>query len=142
MSRRPRAWRAALLLSMCAWAAHDALATDDCAAALQDERPWIAEGDGVRIAFAARPAPVPLGTHFELVLAPCDAARGASALQVDADMPAHRHGMNYRATVTPLRDGVYRAQGLLFHMPGRWRVIVDITLDGQRRRATREIDVQ
>ena len=40
-------------------------------------------------------------------------------------MPAHRHGMNYRATVSTLSPGVYRAEGLMFHMPGRWRVIFD-----------------
>ena len=40
------------------------------------------------------------------------------------------------------RDGVYRAQGLMFHMPGRWRIVVDVVVDGRARRATREIDVQ
>jgi hypothetical protein len=128
--------------ALCAVIAPPVLAIDDCIAALGVQQAWIAEGDGVRVAFVAKPMPVPLNQHFALELAPCDDARTASALQVDADMPAHRHGMNYRAMVAPLRDGVYRAQGLMFHMPGRWRVIVDVVVDGRARRATREIDVQ
>ena len=130
-------------LTLCAvFATAPIFAADDCVAALGTEQPWIAEGDGVRVAFIAKPMPPPLNQHFALELAPCDGARAASSLQVDADMPAHRHGMNYRATVAPLRDGVYRAQGLMFHMPGRWRVIVDVVVEGRVRRATREIDVQ
>jgi hypothetical protein len=129
-------------LALCAIAASPACAIEDCVAALGAQQAWMAEGDGVRVAFVARPMPVPLNQHFTLELAPCGDARDASSLQLDADMPAHRHGMNYRAMVAPLRDGVYRAQGLMFHMPGRWRVIVDVVVDGRARRATREIDVQ
>jgi hypothetical protein len=125
-----------------AGAASPARAAEDCVAALGVPQPWIAEGDGVRVAFVAKPMPVPLNQHVALELAPCGDARTVSALQVDADIPAHRHGMNYRAMVAPLRDGVYRAQGLMFHMPGRWRVIIDVVVDGRARRATREIDVQ
>ena len=133
----------AAAMALCAATASPAFASDDCVAALNaPQPPWIAEGDGVRVAFIAKPMPVPLNQHFALELAPCDDARAASALQVDADMPAHRHGMNYRAMVVPLRDGVYRAQGLMFHMPGRWRIVVDVVIEGRTRRATREIDVQ
>ena len=48
------------------------------------------------------------------------------SLAVDADMPAHRHGMNYRASVTALGDGRFRADGLMFHMAGRWRILFDL----------------
>jgi hypothetical protein len=33
------------------------------------------------------------------------AAAPARVLRVDADMPEHRHGMNYRARVSPAGDG-------------------------------------
>ena len=80
-----------------------ARAGDDCGAALQTPRPWIAEADGARIAFVSRPAPVPVGRHFDLDFAsaprrPCAATR---PIEVDAEMPEHRHGMNYRATFRP-----------------------------------------
>jgi hypothetical protein len=120
-------------------------AGDDCGAALKNAtEPWIAAADGARIAFVARPSPVPIGQHFDLDFVVCAAAavRTDAAIQVDADMPAHRHGMNYRATVSSLRPGVYRAEGMMFHMPGRWRVIFDLPLEGRTLRLTRELEVQ
>jgi len=87
-----------------------------------------AEGGGWVIAFAPRPWPVPVGQHFALDIAVCPPA-GASApttLKVDADMPAHRHGMNYRPTVNAQGGGRYTADGLMFHMPGRWRLLFSV----------------
>ena len=126
-------------------AALPAKAGDDCGAALtKPAELWIAAADGARIAFVARPSPVPVGRHFDLDFVVCAASalRTDAAIQVDADMPAHRHGMNYRVTVSSLRPGVYRAEGLMFHMPGRWRVIFDLPLEGRTLRLTRELEVQ
>jgi len=96
------------------------------------------------VAFVALPMPVPVGQHFAIRFVVCDgtAVRDGARVRVDADMPAHRHGMNYRAAVSSLGQGVQRAEGLMFHMPGTWRVIFDVTLDGRVLRATREIEVQ
>ena len=67
------------------------------------------------------PAPVPVGEMVSLEIALCNAAGTAPALQrLDAEMPAHRHGMNYRPSVVALGPGRYRAEGLMFHMPGLW----------------------
>jgi hypothetical protein len=131
------------VVAMLAAAAANAMA-DDCGAALKAMHPWFADGDGARIAFIVRPTPVPVGQHFDLEFTVCGAAIPAPAkIEVDADMPAHRHGMNYRATVSALGPGTYRAQGLMFHMPGRWRVIFDLALDdGRTLRLTRELEVQ
>lgn len=83
-----------------------------------------AERDGWVIAFAPRPWPVPVGQHFALDIAVCPPPATAApvSLKVDADMPAHRHGMNYRPTVQGLGGGRFRAEGLMFHMPGHWRL--------------------
>ena len=97
----------------------------------------------MRVAFVARPLPVPVGRHFQIDFIVCGAAlRSGTTIAVDADMPAHRHGMNYRARVEALPGGVYRAHGLMFHMPGSWRVIFDLPLEGRTLRVTREVDVQ
>jgi hypothetical protein len=132
---------AALLTAALAIGAH---AADGCGAALGDVQPLVAQGEGARVLFVARPAPVPVGRHFQIHFVVCngDAVRADAAVQVDADMPAHRHGMNYRAAVSPLARGVQRADGLMFHMPGTWRVIFDVTIDGRVRRATHEIEVR
>jgi hypothetical protein len=76
-----------------------------------------------RLVFAPH-EPIGVGRHFGLDVQVCGAAGPAAAplVKVDADMPAHRHGMNYRASVTPgARPGRYVVEGLMLHMPGRWR---------------------
>lgn len=85
-------------------------------------------GARYEVAFATQPAPIATGAHFALEVAVCP--RGGAApprvLAVDAVMPEHRHGMNYRPTVTVLGPGRYRAEGLMFHMPGRWDLLFDV----------------
>lgn len=74
------------------------------------------------ILYRAAPA-LRVGEHFTLELAVCPAP---DELRVDAWMPEHRHGMNYRPSVTALGGGRYRAEGLLFHMPGRWEFLFEL----------------
>jgi len=50
-------------------------------------------------------------------------------LTVDADMPAHRHGMNYQPRVTALGGGRFLADGLALHMQGAWRLKFAILTD-------------
>ncbi|HEX6017311.1 MAG TPA: FixH family protein [Burkholderiaceae bacterium] len=124
-------------------AAAGAQASDDCGAMLQAPHAMRAQGQGYTVAFVPQPAPLASGRHFALDVAVC-AAPGAAlpkSLRVDADMPAHRHGMNYRATVAARDAGRYRAEGLMLHMPGRWRFIFDLALDGRVARLTHEVDV-
>lgn len=80
------------------------------------------EGQHYVVAWRPRPAPIRLGEFFALDIAVC-ARAGASppaTLRVDAQMPEHRHGMNYRPSVARAGEGRFIASGLLFHMPGRW----------------------
>jgi hypothetical protein len=76
--------------------------------------------------------PVPVGRHFSVDFALCP--RGTSALpgevRVDAQMPEHRHGMNYRPSVAPRGPGRYHAEGLMFHMPGRWELSFELRSPG------------
>ena len=34
--------------------------------------------------------------------------------------------MNYRPSVSRLGPGLYRAEGLMFHMPGRWELVFEL----------------
>lgn len=69
--------------------------------------------------------------HFALEVAACAKSGPApKTLQVDAHMPAHRHGMNYAPKVTALGPGRWRAEGLLLHMPGHWEFV--FVVDGER----------
>ncbi len=103
------------------------------------------DGTGVQIVFAPRAWPIPVGQHFAIDVDVCvpPGAAAPAELRVDADMPVHRHGMNYRATVQPLGDGRFVAEGLMFHMPGRWRFIFDLgTQAGRLGRLTHEVAVE
>jgi hypothetical protein len=95
------------------------------------------ESRGFVVAFKPVPAPIVVGRHFVVEAIAC-AKEGAApgAMRVDAQMPEHRHGMNYRAKVTPQGADRWRAEGLLFHMPGRWQFVFDLERGGQRERLT------
>jgi hypothetical protein len=87
-----------------------------------------AEGARHVIAWRSAPAAPRVSEFFALEVAVCTRGGGAppQALRVDAWMPAHRHGMNYRPTVQRRSDGRFDVSGLLFHMPGRWEFVFDV----------------
>jgi hypothetical protein len=58
------------------------------------------------------------------VQAPRPPARTLAGL--DATMPEHRHGMNYRPRIVALGDGRFRAEGMMFHMSGRWQLEFEV----------------
>ena len=63
-------------------------------------------------------------------------------VKIDATMPRHRHGMNYMPTVRKAGEGRYAATGLLFHMPGLWRIEVSVHADGETQRFFHDIEIQ
>jgi hypothetical protein len=89
----------------------------------------VATAPGLALAIVPELWPIPVGQHFAVELTLCAGHPGATwpgLMSLDADMPLHRHGMNYRASIEPLGAGRYRARGLMFHMPGRWRFIAEV----------------
>ena len=90
------------------------------------------------LAYRARPSPIAVSRHFALEFALCakDGTIMPDTVRVDAHMPEHRHGMNYKVSVKPEAGGRYRAEGLLFHMPGRWELIFELRAAGQTDRLT------
>jgi hypothetical protein len=97
----------------------------------------LASGDLV-VLYRTLPAALEVGRHFSVEAVVCGGAP-ARVLRVDADMPEHRHGMNYRARVSAAGDGRYIAEGLLFHMPGRWQLLFDVERDGRAERLTTDL---
>ena len=92
---------------------------------------------------ATQPAPVRVGAEFavDAVLCPKQNAKAAKidAIRFDAWMPAHRHGMNSRPSLKPLGADRWRAEGFLFHMPGRWQFTVDVDTAAGRERLTHDL---
>lgn len=102
------------------------------------------EHGGYTLAFAPRPAPIEVGRHFSVDVVVCAlAAAPALALaRVDAEMPAHRHGMNYRPTIRRVADNRYAVDGLMFHMPGRWRFVFEFGRERDAERLTHEVEIE
>ncbi len=99
------------------------------------------ESERYVVVYRTVPARLAVGEHFAVDALVC--AKGQSAppagLRVDATMPEHRHGMNYRATVAAKGGGRYLAEGLLFHMPGRWQLLFDVEARGSGDRLAVDI---
>jgi cytochrome c peroxidase len=85
-----------------------------------------------RFSLVFRTEEIAVAKHFKLEVAACSKAggRAPASLKVDATMPEHRHGMNYAPTLKPLGPGRWQAEGLMFHMPGRWEFV--FVVDGER----------
>ena len=96
------------------------------------------ESADVVLVFRTMPAEIEIGRHFVVEALVCTTPP-AGGLQVDAHMPEHRHGMNYRARVSAVGDGRFLAEGLLFHMPGRWRLVFDVQRGGRTERLATDL---
>jgi hypothetical protein len=96
-----------------------------------------------QLAYKPSPTPIPVGRHFaiDFVLCPRDGAAPPAEVRVDATMPEHRHGMNYRPSVKPLAPGRYRAEGLMFHMPGRWELVFELRGRGAPLRLAQSLQI-
>jgi hypothetical protein len=75
------------------------------------------------VLYRTNPAPLKVGEHFVLEFAVCPAPE---SVRVDAWMPEHRHGMNYRPTITGSGEGPYKAAGLMLHMAGKWELVFEV----------------
>ena len=118
-----RFWAAAAWLSMCT--ALPALACP----LLESSSQRVLQKGAVQVVWKPDPTAIPVGKHFALDVQICPAE--AVLTRVDATMPEHQHGMNYRPSFKRLgnaTDGRWRAEGLLFHMPGRWDLRFDVQL--------------
>lgn len=97
-------------------------------------------GEGVAAAWrVADDAAIGVARHFALLVRVCP--EDARLVAVDATMPAHRHGMNYRPSLQPLGDGRWRVEGLLFHMSGAWELRLDLSAGGRTQALRQAIEL-
>ena len=104
----------------------------------------LAESARYRLAWRLRPNPIVVAEPFTLEISVCakPGVPPAEGVLVDATMPEHRHGMNYRPSVMDGPDGRFLAEGMLFHMPGKWRLIFDVRVGGITERLTHDLTVE
>jgi hypothetical protein len=119
-------------------------AAPPCEAPLGFGAPGRLEAADVVVLFRTVPSPIEIGRHFtvEALVCPTPPIGVAAGFMVDARMPEHRHGMNYRARVFRKPDGIYVAEGLLFHMPGLWQLMFDVERGDRMERLTTDIDLE
>ena len=90
-------------------------------------------------------APVPNNEPFQLLAQVQRVADGSDVLGAQVvfqgDMPGHGHGMLREPRSTELGDGLYRVDGVLLHMAGRWIVHIDVIEAGRAERSTFTLDV-
>lgn len=108
----------------------------------------VVSGDGTwRVQWRPVPAPIPLNETFAVEVLVQDAMTGAPAGEeiaciVDARMPHHRHGMIRAPRIERTGPGAWRADNLLFHMPGYWELYFDVERDGEVERATDSVELE
>lgn len=79
--------------------------------------------------------PVPVSRPFDVDIRLCAPQNGPSVtgIALQAIMPRHQHGMNYRPEIARTNETDFLASGLFFHMPGDWRIELSVfTEDGPR----------
>ena len=95
-----------------------------------------------RVALKTEPAVIKVGSPFKVMLSVCSEGASVERLTIDATMPAHRHGMNYKPEVRADTGGRYEARGFLFHMPGTWQFAVTIHANDTPSRLKLDVDVK
>ena len=103
-------------------------------------------GGTYTVSFEPAPDPIPMNSLFDLRFTVAPKAAGAKVddlqVQVDARMPAHFHGMNRVPKLTRQTDGSFKAEGLLFHMPGHWELTFDLSRGGKTERAQVDLELK
>lgn len=97
------------------------------------------------VAFEPAPDPIPLNELFRLAVTVRDGdgrPLPGVELAVSAVMPEHRHGTNLEPKVRRLAEGEegrFEVEGLLFHMPGRWWIRMDLRRGEETAQAVFEV---
>jgi cytochrome c peroxidase len=81
-----------------------------------------------RYVLSFRSDKVAVGSHFniEISVRKKNGSPEVESLSVNASMPEHGHGMNYAPTVKKTGPGRWRAEGLMFHMQGKWELVFEL----------------
>jgi hypothetical protein len=109
-----------------------------------DSARTLSDDKGFTLAWRFVPAQPKIGEFFAVEFAVCNRAGPATpeTLRVDATMPAHRHGMNFQPKITATGPNTYRAEGMMFHMPGKWQHVFEQRAPAPPVRVTTDIEIE
>jgi len=96
------------------------------------------EGGSFSVTLAPSGGEILNNEHFSLDLAVEAKKGGGDSIKVvvDADMPAHGHGMNTKPELADAGVGKYKVDGMLFHMAGEWMIFIDVSRGEVTERAS------
>ena len=96
------------------------------------------------IAYRWEPREIKVGRFFEAEVVACrvPGAGEVGRIVIDARMPAHGHGMNYRPKATQPGPDRFRFTGLMLHMAGSWQLTFDVYQGERRTRLSRDLDLK
>ncbi|MBM3643368.1 MAG: hypothetical protein FJX02_03350 [Alphaproteobacteria bacterium] len=133
----------AVLTALAMLVATSAPAVANCPLDLGRGLGWAVFSSQHLLAMRPDPPQIEVGEPFALLLNVCDRRnQPAQLVAIDATMPEHAHGMNYRPRLIDLGDGRYRVEGMVFHMPGRWELALDVRSGDTTERLTHDMMVQ
>lgn len=104
------------------------------------------DGERFYVVTETTPDPIPFNEYFSVSVSILDSPEGdlipaGLNVLVDANMPAHNHGMNETPTMSVNNDGRFEAAGLKWFMTGEWALEVFVTdPEGLTEQATFLID--
>ena len=127
-------------LLLASFAAAGSAVAADCPLDLGRGTGWVVFSDHYMIAFRPEPMRIEVGQPFELLFNVCTKnGNPAELVAVEAQMPDEKLGMANPPTIVSAGDGRYRAEGMVFHKPGRWELAVDVRAGEESERLTHEI---
>ena len=90
------------------------------------------DGESYYVVVDTDPSPVPFNEEFSTSVSVYssdkkDLSLSDVVVDVDSSMPSHGHGMNQSPTMTGPTNGVFTAEGLLWHMEGEWQLTVYVS---------------
>jgi hypothetical protein len=138
VATRPQ-WQAVRALAVAALCV-SALAAHAATCPLPADTPSLMTTGPVQATWSTEPALPTVGEPFVMQLTLCPAS--AQLVKVDAEMPDHRHGMNYQPSFIAQGDGQWRVEGMVWHMAGRWLLKVDTRRDGSPHRLTQSVQLK
>lgn len=111
-----------------------------CDRSSQDGEIVLADKD-VRVRLQPR-LPMVVSEPISLQVTVCGPQAVDTQVTLDATMPAHGHGMNYKPeqTVSNETDDekTVQVEGIVLHMPGQWRWFVELELAGKKSTLTHD----
>ena len=106
---------------------------------------FLLESEGLSVGI--RPmTPISVSQAFPVSVTVCGNVAAEATVELDATMPAHGHGMNYKPPHSVVAKNGQRQQvmveGVVLHMPGDWQWSVDVRTPDSHQVLTQSFTVQ